>query len=64
MFEPFRSRQRQEIIENHVKKTINLNDLINSKVFEKYYRMHTFGGIAQIRKYWLDPRWYWPQPLC
>ena len=64
LFEPFRSRQRQEIIEGHIKSILNLDQLIIGKTIKTFYRMHNSGGIQIIEKYWLDDqKWYWPQPF-
>lgn len=63
-FEPFRSRQRQDIIVDKIKQYFNLDDLISQKTIDTYYRMHTFGGVSKIKQIWLESgKWYWPQPL-
>ena len=64
IFEPFRSRQRQEIIESHLKRIMILDELVKQQILSQHYRMHTFGGIEKIKAQWLRGRWYWPQPLC
>lgn len=61
LFEPFRSRQRQQIIENHIKRILNLNELIRSKIIESFYRMHKAGGINKIKEFWIQQdKWYLP----
>ncbi|KAL4481466.1 hypothetical protein ABPG74_007555 [Tetrahymena malaccensis] len=63
-FEPFRSKQRQEIIEMQLNKIVNLQDLKSQGLISQYYKMHTYGGIARIKYQWVDDtNWYWPQPL-
>lgn len=78
-FEPFRSKQRQEILELQLNKVINLQDLKSQKLISSYYKMHTYGGkfniikqifylnytgISRIKFQWVeDTKWYWPQPL-
>ncbi|EGR31634.1 hypothetical protein IMG5_105460 [Ichthyophthirius multifiliis] len=63
-FEPFRSKQRQEIIEQSLQKIINLQDLKNQKLVYCYYKMHKYGGMAKIKDKWIEnTKWYFPQPL-
>lgn len=52
LFEPLRSRQRQIIVETHVRNSINIDSLIKSETIESYYPMHTAGGIQIVKQYW------------
>ncbi|EGR27499.1 transmembrane protein 16k, putative [Ichthyophthirius multifiliis] len=64
LFEPFRSKQRQQIIEASLQKVVNLRDLKSQKIVQQFYQMHTYGGIYRIKFQWIyDTKWYLPQPL-
>ena len=70
-YEPFRSQQRQQIIEAKLFKMMNLKELQAStsknKIIDCYYKMHTLGGVLRIEDKWLkfkDKKFYWPPPLC
>jgi Calcium-activated chloride channel. len=63
-FEPFRSRQRQEITLNVLKKLLDVDQLKEQNVIQKIYLMHTVSGAHRIKEIWLkSKRWYWPEPL-
>ncbi|CAD8164622.1 unnamed protein product [Paramecium octaurelia] len=63
-FEPFRSLQRQSIIEEHLNRILNIQELIQQKVIIDTYRMHSFGGTTKIRRQWLEQyKWYHTQPF-
>ncbi|CAD8209485.1 unnamed protein product [Paramecium octaurelia] len=64
LYEPFRSRQKQQIIEKHLTQIKDLNEQINSGIIETYYRMHKTGGINKIKERWLvNNKWYLPTPI-
>lgn len=63
-FEPFRSRQRQEIIFHKVNSILDLNMLKSEGLVQSYFMMHSASGISEVRKRWItSPKWFWPQPL-
>ncbi|CAD8095052.1 unnamed protein product [Paramecium sonneborni] len=64
-FEPFRSSQRQKIVYEHLRKSINLESLLKSKLIHSCYAMHTSGGIQIVKKEW-QKLFYGiiPQPIC
>ncbi|CAD8128142.1 unnamed protein product [Paramecium sonneborni] len=64
LYEPFRSRQKQQIIEKHLTSIKDLNEQINSGIIETFYRMHKTGGINKIKERWLvNNKWYLPTPI-
>ena len=63
-FEPFRSRQRQEITLNSLSNLIDIEQLIQLKVIQSVYQMHTVSGLESIRKRWIKrKKWFVIQPL-
>lgn len=64
-FEPFRSRQRQEITLTALNKIVDLNQLRNINVLHNIYPMHTISGLDKIFNIWVWPKkWYLPEPLA
>ncbi|KRX06795.1 Ankyrin repeat-containing domain [Pseudocohnilembus persalinus] len=47
-----------------INQVTNLKDQQKQKIIEKFYKMHTYGGIDRIKEQWIENgKWYWPQPL-
>lgn len=64
-FEPFRSRQRQEITLASLNKIVDLNQLRHINVLHNIYPMHTISGRDKINSIWVKPKkWYLPEPLA
>jgi len=64
-FEPFRSRQRQEITLESLNKIVDLEQLKDLNVLEDVYIMHTESGLRRISEVWswgLRKTWL-PEPL-
>jgi ABC-type amino acid transport substrate-binding protein len=42
----------------------DLNEQMNAKIIETFYRMHKSGGINTIKDKWLiKDKWYFPTPI-
>lgn len=63
-FEPFRSRQRQEITLAALGNIVDFNQLKELKVVSSIYPMHTVSGVAKIHNTWIkSEKWYLPEPF-
>ena len=62
-FEPFRSRQRQEITLAALEKIIDIQQLKELDILAQAYSTHTVSGTERIRDAWIRGNWYWPEPL-
>lgn len=63
-FEPFRSRQRQEITLTSLNKLIDIQQLKDIGILKDVYTMHTVSGVHRIKELWFNKKWYWPEPLA
>ena len=63
-FEPFRSRQRQEITLTSLNKLIDIQQLKDIGILNDVYTMHTVSGVHRIKELWFNKKWYWPEPLA
>ena len=56
MFEPFRSRQRQEIIKKYLHKIIDLGMLKNEKLIVGSFQMHVFRLIIVLINFFIKKK--------
>ncbi|KAM3134186.1 hypothetical protein pb186bvf_013704 [Paramecium bursaria] len=66
LFEPFRSRQRQQVILDHFLRSLNYKEFIKKEIFQPYYLMHKEAALHKIQQLWLGwypKQWYKPSPL-
>ena len=61
-FEPFRSRQRQEITLTSLNRLVDIEQLKDLHVLDDIYLMHTVSGLNKISNVWSWSKWL-PQPL-
>ena len=62
-FEPFRSRQRQEITLAALEKILDIQQLGELEILDQLYSTHTVSGMERIRESWIQGNWYFPEPL-